>query len=59
MPPTDYRAVETLGWVDGFRGAAGVFAVPVLWWMRAISSRLRHRKNDPNTVDAHRVYGLK
>lgn len=47
MPPTDYRPVE-----------AAAAAVPLWFSLRALWSRIRHRKN-PDSVEGHRFKGLK
>lgn len=47
MPPTDYRVAE-----------AATAAVPLWVSVRALWSRIRHRKTE-NTVEGHRYIGLK
>lgn len=47
MPPSDYRPVE-----------AAAAAVPLWISIRALWSRIRHRKSE-TTVEAHRFIGLK
>ena len=47
------------GWVDGYRTAeASAAAVPLWVSVRALWSRIRHRKN-PESVEGYKVHGLK